>query len=80
MDICKTHSQAWRINIQFNPAYDITWVTTSSSAMQNKVDQTELLDILAEAVDASNGWKRILSRCSTPKQTTPRPALTYVAE
>lgn len=28
------------------------------------IDQVELIDILAEAVDARNGWKRILGRCS----------------
>lgn len=32
------------------------------------VDHTELLDILANAVSARNGWKRILARCSAPKQ------------
>ena len=52
----------------------------SSKLSDNRVDQTELFDILAEAVEASNGWKRILSRCSTPKHTAPRPARTYVAE
>jgi hypothetical protein len=31
-------------------------------------DPTELLDILAEAVDARNGWKRILERCSYLKR------------
>jgi hypothetical protein len=30
----------------------------------DRVEQAELLDILAEAVEARNGWKRILSRCS----------------
>lgn len=30
----------------------------------NQVERSELLDILAEAVEARNGWKRILARCS----------------
>ena len=30
----------------------------------NQVEHSELLDILAEAVEARNGWKRILARCS----------------
>lgn len=30
-------------------------------------NQTELLDILTEAVEARNGWKRILARCSASK-------------
>ena len=30
------------------------------------VDADELLDIIAEAVEARNGWKRILGRCSRP--------------
>lgn len=34
-----------------------------------KTDQAELVDILAEAVSSRNGWKRILQRCSPPKQT-----------
>ena len=29
-----------------------------------RVNQAELLDILSEAVNARNGWKRILARCS----------------
>jgi hypothetical protein len=33
----------------------------------DRVEQTELLDILAEAVEARNGWKRILARCSSRK-------------
>jgi hypothetical protein len=33
-------------------------------AGDNRVEQSELLDILAEAVEARNGWKRILWRCS----------------
>lgn len=31
----------------------------------DRVERTELLDILAEAVEARNGWKRILARCSS---------------
>ena len=30
----------------------------------NQVERSELLDLLAEAVEARNGWKRILARCS----------------
>jgi len=37
------------------------------------VDRIELADILAEAVAARNGWKRILQRCSPPKH----PQFTY---
>lgn len=50
-----------------------------SKLSDNRVDQAELLGILAEAVEARNGWKRILSRCSPPKQPAPKPALPYVA-
>ena len=32
------------------------------------VDLEEHLDILAEAVEARNGWKRILNRCAPPKR------------
>lgn len=31
-------------------------------------DVEEHLDILAEAVEARNGWKRILNRCAPPKR------------
>lgn len=34
----------------------------------DRVDQDELVDILAEAVTARNGWKRILKRCTPPKR------------
>lgn len=34
----------------------------------DRVDTAEYLDILAEAVAARNGWKRILARCSPPPQ------------
>jgi hypothetical protein len=34
----------------------------------DRVDVGEHLDILAEAVTARNGWKRILSRCAPPRR------------
>lgn len=34
----------------------------------DRVEQDELVDILAEAVTARNGWKRILERCAPPKR------------
>ena len=34
----------------------------------DRIDQDELVDILAEAVAARNGWKRILKRCAPPKR------------
>jgi hypothetical protein len=37
-----------------------------------RVDHDELLDILREAVQARNGWKRILARCSIPKRAPKR--------
>jgi hypothetical protein len=37
----------------------------SASPSDDRVEQNELLDILGEAVEARNGWKRILARCST---------------
>lgn len=33
----------------------------------DRVDVAEYLDILGEAVAARNGWKRILTRCSSPR-------------
>jgi hypothetical protein len=41
------------------------------------VDPAELLDILTEAVEARNGWKRILARCSNSNRPVPRPAPAY---
>lgn len=32
----------------------------------NRIDREELIDIVAEAVAARNGWKRILNRCASP--------------
>jgi hypothetical protein len=40
------------------------------------VNSAELLGILTEAVEASNGWKRILARCSSSNQPVSRPGLT----
>jgi hypothetical protein len=40
------------------------------------VGSAELLGILTEAVEALNGWKRILARCSSSNQPVSRPALT----
>jgi len=34
----------------------------------DRVNQSELIDILAEAVSTRNGWKRILKRCAPPKR------------
>ncbi|MER2510945.1 MAG: hypothetical protein ABTQ25_00740, partial [Nitrosomonas ureae] len=34
----------------------------------DRVDVAEYLDILGDAVVARNGWKRILARCSPPRQ------------
>jgi hypothetical protein len=39
-----------------------------SKPCDDRVDQNELLDILAEAVPVRNGWKRILNRCAASKQ------------
>ena len=36
----------------------------SLASLPDGVDQNELVDILAEAVTARNGWKRILRRCA----------------
>jgi len=40
------------------------------------VDSEELIDILTEAVEARNGWKRILARCSSSNPPVPRWAST----
>ena len=42
--------------------YAESWVPDT-----DHVDRDELVDILAEAVSARNGWKRILNRCTPPK-------------
>jgi hypothetical protein len=49
--------------------YAATWVPDD-----DRVDRAELVDILAEAVDARNGWKPILQRCSLTKGSLARPA------
>ena len=40
----------------------------------DRVDEDEYVDILREAVAARNGWKRILERCRSPRQTRIRTA------
>lgn len=47
--------------------YAESWVPRTDG-----VDQHELVDILAEAVTARNGWKRILARCAPPKRVPNR--------
>lgn len=42
--------------------YAESWVPGTDN-----VDRDELVDILAEAASARNGWKRILNRCAPPK-------------
>ena len=37
------------------------------------VDEDEYLDILKEAIEARNGWKRIHARCAPPKSDRRRP-------
>jgi hypothetical protein len=48
----------------------------SPKPSDERVDSAELLGILTEAVEARNGWKRILARCSSSNQPVPRTALT----
>jgi hypothetical protein len=40
----------------------------------DRVDGAEYLDILGEAVDVRNGWKRILERCSPRRARVPAAA------
>jgi hypothetical protein len=39
----------------------------SSNLPYDTVDRAELLDILTDAVESRNGWRRILARCSPPR-------------
>jgi len=48
---------------QLHAEYAESWVPST-----DRVNQDELSDILAEAVNARNGWKRILKRCAPPKR------------
>jgi hypothetical protein len=45
----------------------LTQYARGPAPSDDRVEPTKLLDILAEAVDARNGWKRILARCSSRK-------------
>lgn len=45
----------------------LTQYARDSKPSDDRVNQAELFDILADAVEARNGWKRILARCSAPK-------------
>jgi hypothetical protein len=41
-------------------------VAAMPSPSDERVDASEYLDILAEAIGARNGWRRILQRCAPP--------------
>ena len=43
-----------------------------TSLADDRVDASEYLDILGEAVAARNGWKRILARCAAPQPVRTR--------
>jgi len=45
----------------------LTQYARGSKPSDDRVNHTELLDILADAVVARNGWKRILAGCAAPK-------------
>lgn len=47
--------------LRLHQEYSTHWVPTF-----DELDLSELTDVLAEAVAARNGWKRILQRCSQP--------------
>jgi hypothetical protein len=46
----------------------------------DSVDRAEYLATLHEAVDARNGWKRILKRCSPPARKSSASAALCVSE
>jgi len=46
----------------------LTQYARGSTLCDKSVDRIELLDILADAVGARNGWKRLLARCSGVKK------------
>lgn len=48
---------------QLQAEYAKSWVPSAEH-----LNQDDLVDILAEAVGARNGWKRILKRCAPPKR------------
>jgi len=54
----------------------LTQYARSPKPSDETVDSAELLDILTEAIETRNGWKRILARCSSSSQPVPRSALT----
>jgi hypothetical protein len=49
----------------------------SPQPSDDTVEPKELLDILTEAVESRNGWKRILARCSTSNRSIPSRAPAY---
>jgi hypothetical protein len=55
----------------------LTQYARSPKPSDETVDSAELLDILTEAIEARNGWKRILLRCSSSNQPVPRSAPAY---
>jgi hypothetical protein len=58
----------------------IAQITDDWMPPDDSVDRTEYLATLHEAVDARNGWKRILKRCSPPARKRSASAALCVSE
>ena len=55
--------------------YAAHWVPTA----EERIDREALIDTLAEAIAARNGWKRILKRCAPPSRI-PRPQRSWISK
>jgi hypothetical protein len=56
------------------------WRRRGPWGSRQQVDWSELQDLVAEAVGARNGWKRILARCAPPPRRTLRQLLEASAQ
>lgn len=64
---CEAYSRLLELGRDSKHRQDLL-IELAASPLPNdeRVDGAEYLDILAEAISARNGWKRILARCSPP--------------
>ena len=67
----QTHGRAERVAL-------LAQYASSANPVDHRVDQAELRGVLADAVEARNGWKRILAGCAASKTRLSRNAALQV--
>jgi hypothetical protein len=69
---CEAYSRLLELGCDTKHRHDLlSELAAAPLPNDERVDGAEYLDILAEAITARNGWKRILARCSQAKTRRP---------